>query len=266
MFHRKRHHHHHHPRSNSSSRANPESDPTPTDLDNGSSSLSSQYTLQTPTVRRRSTSPVCPKTVELAAAAVEPSASAFRMPDHSPSPVRRHLIGGSQSPRGFENNVNSSSMPSFPSSPSSSLTGLFRRKRSPMELAASQSFSAGKSNSSSPSKPLPPPKPHRLNASSAAMGEGGEPLKGRSLSPLPSSHMLTAKMIGSIHSVSLDLGQSHGDSTNKKTKVQQLPTLVLNAANFSNSEPTSPSISRETRQKIPSYIFYYLWNLENVYS
>lgn len=132
-----------------------------------------------------------------------------------------------------------------------------------MELTSSQSFSIG--GGKLQVKPLPPPKPQRLKAYSslgATTGScddgGGEHLKGRSLSPLPSSNMMAVKRMGSIHSVSLDLSQASGSTERirKYNVAHQLPALVLNnlaaisdATKSSSSEPASPSLQRvDSRQ------------------
>ena len=126
--------------------------------------------------RRRSTSPVCPKTVQMAAQ------EAFRLSSEH-SPVRKPKSSPA-SPARATNHSLATSPDTHSSSSSSSLTGLFRRKaRSPFELSASQSFS------------LPPPRPHRnhhvSSANNSTQNSGYhactvlEP-KGRSLSPLPS--------------------------------------------------------------------------------
>ena len=259
MFHRKRHHHH----QRSSNPAAVSSSSRPADLQvNGpaASSALSDYTgqqasflqqqeLAPPALPpRRSTSPVCPRAVELATAAATEGAT-FRLPDHSPSPVRRQ-VGGfpvrSQAASPESGGSGGAGMTSSPSS--SSLTGLFRRKRSPMELVTSQSFSY--KSASSPSKPAVPPKPHRLVASSST----DEP-KGRSPSPLPSGNMLTAMIMGTIHSAGLDMSQGQGEQQQQEQGTDQkrannLPTLVLNAAagQSARSEPVSPSLLHDPRQ------------------
>lgn len=127
--------------------------------------------------RRRSTSPVCPKAVHMAA--TEPFGLSS---DHSP--VRKPKSSPA-SPARVANHSSLTSPDTHSSSSSSSLTGLFRRKaRSPFELSSSQSFS------------LPPPRPHRnhhvSSTNHSTQNSGYHPSavlepKGRSLSPLPTS-------------------------------------------------------------------------------
>ena len=207
-------------------------------------------------VRRRCTSPVCATAVELAAGMVD----GFRLPDHSPSPVRKQVgnpaQGRSLSAASPENNNTTSST-------SSSLTGLFRRKRSPMDLS-SQSFNI-KSSPSSFVKPLTAPKPQRLDAGSSGFGNV-EP-KGRSLSPMPSGNLLAAMVMNSLHSAVLDVGQSASERQSRKvssaallhhqqrhhvnqTQQRQLPQLVVSAKSddLDSNEPTSPSQLSDPRQ------------------
>lgn len=230
----------------------------------------SDFVAELSAFRRRCTSPVCATAVELAAGMVE----GFRLPDHSPSPVRKQVgspvSGRSLSAASPENNNTTSSSSS---SPSSSLTGLFRRKRSPMDLS-SQSFHFKSSTSSSPTpttKPSTPPKPQRLHAgigSSNSSGGNSEP-KGRSLSPMPSGNLLAAMVINSIQSAVLDVGQSASERQSRKANstasqhqhhrhhyhhhqehLHPLPQLVINAKSegLASSEPTSPSQLPDLRQ------------------
>lgn len=258
MFHRKRHHHHQRsgPAAGSNSRSDLETNRLPSDpsamsralLDySGQQQAGGQADLAPPAIPpRRSTSPVCPRTVELAASVL--SDGALGVPDHSPSPIRRQP-GNCPLPPRSQAASPESGMSSSPSS--SSLTGLFRRKRSPMELVASQSFTA-KSSTPSPSKPLPPPRPHRLVASNST----DEP-KGRSPSPLPSANMLAAMVMGAIYSTGLDVSQgeeqqdSEQQSSQRRANAHNLPTLTLNAGKPSRSEPVSPSRLHDPRQPVP---------------
>lgn len=203
--------------------------------------------LDVPIFRRRCTSPVCSKTIELAAGMVGIGTDNFR---HSPSPVRK-VVSSPSSARSLS--------AAEKDSPSSSLTGLFRRKRSPMELS-SQSFNV-KSQPTSPGPSLKtqgPGKPQRLNTTY-------EHPKGRSLSPMPTGNMLAAMVMSSIQSAVLDVGQSSGERQSRKTNHQKksvtsattspthqkrrLPRFVLNAdpsdsssSETSSSEPGSPDL------------------------
>jgi hypothetical protein len=201
--------------------------------------------------RRRCTSPVCSTTVEMAASMVE----GFRLPDHSPSPVRKQvgvsLPGRSLSAASPENNNTHTSLTSSPSS----LGGLFRRKRSPMDLS-SQSFHSKSPSSASGTelKPMTPPKPQRLNTHGVSSGSVSVEQKGRSLSPMPSGNLLAAMVMNSIHSAVLDVGQSASERQSRKANTlhhhnqpqqqQPLPQLVINAKSSEclaiSSEPTSP--------------------------
>lgn len=203
----------------------------------------SESGLDVPIFRRRCTSPVFPKTIEVAAGMVGIGTEGFR---HSPSPVRKV----------FSNPSSARSLSAAEKdSPSSSLSGLFRRKRSPMELS-SQSFNV-KSQPTSPGpsiKPQVPSKTQRLNTTY-------EHPKGRSLSPMPTGNMLAAMVMSSIQSAVLDVGQSSGERQSRKTNHQKktavsattsptrrrLPRFVLNAdpnesssSETSSSEPGSP--------------------------
>ena len=266
MFHRKRHHHNQqqqpppqmpssqqHLRSNSvGSRTAADSNTSVTVLDSpadgsipsqtgrltvmddniglGSTSISSTSLKLIEGFRRRSTSPVCPKTVQLATAEALLLSS-----DHSPSPVRKHMSSPTSPAR--TNNSLAASPDTNSSSSSSSLTGLFRRKaRSPIDLSATQSFS------------LPPPRPHPRNHHHHHVSTGHStqlpashhptsPLlehKGRSLSPLPSP------------SVGENLNQS--SRPRKISNIQQPPPplVVLNAMDHPTSSSWQPQSSFST--------------------
>lgn len=277
MFHRKRHHHHQHSRPAVANRQTEENDTNevgskrhsepaavgvdiePRESSSPSRSLKSGHIESTDlgtelsAFRRRCTSPICATTVEMAASMVE----GFRLPNHSPSPVRKQvgvsLPGRSLSAASPENNNTHTSLTSSPSS----LGGLFRRKRSPMDLS-SQSFHSKSSPSSSVSelKPSTAPKPQRLNTHGSGGGGGPVEPKGRSLSPMPSGNHLAAMVMNSIHSAVLDVGQSASERQSRKANTlhhhnapqpqqqQPLPQLVINAKSSEclaiSSEPTSP--------------------------
>lgn len=282
MFHRKRHHHHQPQHSRGAAVANRQADPsisdphqtveneTPgmkqhsepspvgPDFENEPAAHSSSRTETDSDFshfRRRCTSPVCATAVELAAGMVD----GFRLPDHSPSPVRKQMSspvsGRSLSAASPESGSNATSSSS--SSPSSSLTGLFRRKRSPMDLS-SQSFHFKTSSSLPSTKPSTPPKPQRLDAGTYP---GSAEHKGRSLSPMPSGNLLASMVINSIHSAVLDVGQSASEHQSRKASStvphhrhhnqhnHPLPQLVINAKSdeLATSEPTSPSLT-DSRQ------------------
>ncbi|KZS08497.1 Protein vav-like protein [Daphnia magna] len=302
MFHRKRHHHHQHSRPAVANRQTEGNDTNAAELkrrsepasvgvdieptESPSSSYSSKSGHIEPTdlgaelsaFRRRCTSPVCATTVEMAAGMVE----GFRLPDHSPSPVRKQhgtcVPGRSLSAASPENNNTHTSLTSSPSS----LTGLFRRKRSPMDLSSQSFHSKSPSSSGAAQKPSAPPKPQRLNAHGNSGGSGGtvEP-KGRSLSPMPSGNLLAAMVMNSIHSAVLDVGQSASERQSRKAnsashqnqehpqqhhplqqqqQQQPLPHLVINANDMdredrslsNNNSGSSSNSSLSTSLESPS--------------
>lgn len=160
-------------------------------------------------LRRRATSPECATVVELGSVMDHD----FRMPNHSPSPVRKQVgspVQGRSLSAAENNNASSST--------SSALTGLFRRKRSPMDLSSQTFHFKASSSSPSPSaKPATPPKPQRLSATSPyARNNGGLEPKGRSLSPMPSGNILAAMVMNSIQSAVLDVGQSVSERQSRK--------------------------------------------------
>lgn len=273
MFHRKRHHHHQHSRPAVANRQTEENDTSeagskrhsepaavgadiePLESSSQSSKIgqieSTDLGVEFSAFRRRCTSPICATTVEMAASMVE----GFRLPNHSPSPVRKQvgvsLPGRSLSAASPENNNTHTSLTSSPSS----LGGLFRRKRSPMDLSSQSFHSKSPTSSGTELKPSTPPKPQRLNTHGGGGGGPVEP-KGRSLSPMPSGNHLAAMVMNSIHSAVLDVGQSASERQSRKANTlhhhsspqpqqqQPLPQLVINAKSSEclaiSSEPTSP--------------------------
>lgn len=292
MFHRKRHHHHQHSRPAVANRQ-PEGNDTnldglkrhsepasvgvdiePTESSSSHSSKTGQQDsadlgAELSAFRRRCTSPVCATAVEMATGMVE----GFRLPDHSPSPVRKQLgtcvPGRSLSAVSPENNNTHTSLTSSPSS----LTGLFRRKRSPMDFSSQSFHSKSPSSCGTIQKPSAPLKPQRLDAHGTSGGSCGtmEP-KGRSLSPMPSGNLLAAMVMNSIHSAVLDVGQSASERQSRRAnsashqnrehqqqhQQQPLPHLVINAKSTEclaiGSEPTSPLA--DPRQFLTLFLFF----------
>ena len=238
---------------------------------------------------RHHTSPACPKSVKIAAAVAsmvsapdigrrgsvrEPAADAANsVKRSSPSPIRSIRSSPSLSPsRSLENHSAAAAAASTASS--SSLTGLFRRKKNAHDGGANLSASFHCKHSSTPPKPLPPPKPRSLNPHNCEV-------KGRSLSPLPSGSVLSEALSSlmvrpPLHLALFDPSQcsnSHADANKTSAAHQEqqhqhndapqrqhrqrhraLPILMLSPEKASSSsEPPSPSRSGDFRQKLQSF-------------
>lgn len=239
MFHRKRHHHTD-PAARSDSADN-----------TAAAAAAAQDTTQSPRPSRnrasdqtdfhRHTSPVCVDAVKFASSMMAENGRpitekhSFRTSHNTPS----------QSPARSPENV-----------PSSTLTGLFRRKKNPLDntAAGSVAAAAGVSASTSASfndklrapKPIPPPKPRSLNAAE---------FKGRSLSPLPSANVLTSMAVLPLQSVVFDVSQLERKSN------AYLPVLVLSSERDSSSQPSSPTKSHDLRQNLSTIITFIIFTL-----